>query len=55
VPGSRSHRTIREEEDSREVTEDSREVKDGICKYNKKGRIIKEEAITATLKESDRH
>jgi len=37
------------------VTEDNREIKDGIYKKDKKGRIIKKEVIITTLKESNRY
>jgi len=37
------------------VTEGSRKIKGGTCKKDKESRIIKEKAITATLRESDRY
>jgi hypothetical protein len=41
-------------EGSREVAEGSRKVEDGTRKCDKEGRTA-EEAVTATLGESDRH
>ena len=43
-------------EGSRDVAEDNREVEDGTRKSDEvEGRTAEEEAIAATLEESDRH
>ena len=56
MPGGRSHQTIQGgEEDSRNIIESNYKVKEGTYKVKVKGRTIKEEAITAMLRELDHH
>jgi hypothetical protein len=56
VPGGGSHRTTREGEGNRKVEEGTRKVEEGTRKVEVEGRTAKgEEAIAATLVESDRH
>jgi hypothetical protein len=49
VPGGGSHRTTRGEE------EGNRKVEEGTCKVDVESRTAEEEAIAATLGESERH
>jgi hypothetical protein len=56
VPGGGSHRITRGGEGSQDVAEGNREVEEGTREVDKvEGRTAEEEAIAATLGESDRH